>query len=250
MTTSSLRFASSPSGPSARPKKIDRQSAVKTSQRINNDGIPFTLAFHPRNHVVKFIFLKNLKLFQNHPDTGRTSSRPLLITFKGNKNWVTFQQEVHSKQVIDHQPGTFKCARTRCKTSPFIQKISENNGIIQRISGPKRSIKITDHFTCASTNVIYCITCILCKKLYIGESGRRVGDLFREHQRDLKKDDKNAFKPVMRRFNFPNHSKQHMAVCGLSLRQGSMESRETLEQFFFQIGTLNTHGINKCFSFS
>ena len=43
-----------------------------------------------------------------------------------------------------------------------------------------------------------------------------------------------------------NHSKQHMAVCGLSLHLGSSESRKTLEQkFIFQIGTLNPHGINE-----
>ena len=48
---------------------------------------------------------------------------------------------------------------------------------------------------------------------------------------------KNASKPVARRFNLPNHSKQHMAVCGLSLHQGSTESRKTLEQkFVLQIG--------------
>ena len=41
---------------------------------------------------------------------------------------------------------------------------------------------------------------------------------------------------------------QHMAVCGLSLHQGSTESRKTLEQkFIFQIGTLNPHGINERF---
>ena len=33
-------------------------------------------------------------------------------------------------------------------------------------------------------------------------------------------------------FNLPNHSKQHMVVCGLSLHQGSTESRKTLEQKF------------------
>ena len=50
----------------------------------------------------------------------------------------------------------------------------------------------------------------------------------------------------------PSHySKQHMAVCGLSLHQGSTESRKTLEQkFIFQIGTLNPHGINERFSFN
>ena len=101
---------------------------------------------------------------------------------------------------------------------------------VDRISGPKRSIKITDHFTCTSANIIYCITCTLCKKLYIGETERRLGDRFREHLRDGEKDDQNASTPVARHFNLPNHSKQHMAVCGPSLHQGSTESRKTLEQ--------------------
>ena len=39
--------------------------------------------------------------------------------------------------------------------------------------------------------------------------------------------------------NNDKSSKQHMAVCGLSLHQGSTEIRKTLEQkFIFQIDTL------------
>ena len=106
-------------------------------------------------------------------------------------------------------------------------------------------------FTCSSANVIYCITCTYCNKLYIGETGRRLGDRFREHLRDLERNDKDASKPVPRHFNLPYHSKQHMAVCGLSLHLGSSESRKTLEQkFIFQIGTLNPHGINEPFLFN
>ena len=120
-----------------------------------------------------------------------------------------------------------------------------------KISGPKRSVKITDRFTCTSANVIYCITCTLCNKLYIGETGRRLGDRFREHLRDVEKNDKDASKPVARHFNLPNHSKRHMAICGLSLHLGTTESRKNLEQkFIFQIGTLNPHGINERFSFN
>ena len=63
--------------------------------------------------------------------------------------------------------------------------------------------------------------------------------------RGVGKDDWN----FARHFNLTNHSKQHMAVCGLSLLQGSTESRKTLEQkIIFQIGTLNPHGINEHFS--
>ena len=148
-----------------------------------------------------------------------------------------------SSFLTNDQPGTFKCARARCKTCPFIHNAN-------KISGPKRSIKITDHFTCTSANVIYCITCTYSKKIYIGETGRRLGDRFREHLRDVERNDKDASKPVARHFNLPNHSKQHMAICGISLYLGSSESRKTLEQkFIFQIGTLNPIGINERFSF-
>ena len=162
-----------------------------------------------------------------------TGTKPPLISFKRDKNIGYFL--VSSAFKTSKRPGTFKCARARCKTW----------------SGPKRSIHIRDLFTCTSANVIYCITCTLCKKLYIGETGRRLGDRFRERLRDVEKDNKDASKPVARHFNLPNHSKQYMAVCGLSLHQGSTESRKTLEQrFIFQIGTLNPDGINERFSFN
>ena len=99
---------------------------------------------------------------------------------------------------------------------------------------------IVKDITCLT--MIYCITCTLSKKLYIDETGRRLGDRLREHLRDVEKDNKNTSKPVARHLNLPNHSRQHMAVCSLSLHQGSTESRKTLEQkFIFQISTLNEH---------
>ena len=42
-----------------RAQQIDRQSALQPSQRDNNDRIPFTLTYHPHNHAVKSIILKN-----------------------------------------------------------------------------------------------------------------------------------------------------------------------------------------------
>ena len=43
-----------------RAQQIDCQSALQTSQKENNNRIPFTLTFHPHNHAVKSIILKNL----------------------------------------------------------------------------------------------------------------------------------------------------------------------------------------------
>jgi len=65
-----------------RAQQIDRQSALQTSQKENT--------FHPHNHAVKSIILKNFKLVQNDPDTGRIFSQPPLISFKREKNKGNF----------------------------------------------------------------------------------------------------------------------------------------------------------------
>ena len=130
-----------------RAQQIDRQR-----HRENNTRIPFTLTFHPHNHAVKSIILKNFKLLQNDLDTGRIISQPPLISFS----------VVYSKQVINPEL-LLKCARARFKTC------------FDKISGPKRSSKITDHFTCTSANAIYCITCTLQKVINLvnRETARR-----------------------------------------------------------------------------
>jgi len=90
-------------------QQIDRQSALQTSKRENSERIQFTFSFHPHNHTVKSIILKNFKLLQNDPDTGRIFSQPLLISFKRDKNIGNFL--VRSVFQTSEQPGTFKCAR-------------------------------------------------------------------------------------------------------------------------------------------
>ena len=117
--------------------------------------------FQPHNHTVKSIIKKTkLHVLQNDPDTGRIFSQAPLISFKRDKNIGNFL--VRCPSWTSDQPGTFKCARPRCKTCPFIRNA-------EKISRPKRSIKIIDHLTYTLANVIYCISCTLYKKLYIGK---------------------------------------------------------------------------------
>ena len=156
-----------------RAQEIDRETALQTSQNEETDRIPFTLTYHPQNLAIKNV--KNFKILRNDPETKHIFSLPPLISFKRDKNLGNFL--LRSAFKFNNQPGTFTCKRTRCKTCPFI-----SNTV--KISRPNRSVKVTDHFTYISTNVIYCITCTLCKKIYIGETGRRLADRFREHLRD------------------------------------------------------------------
>ena len=116
------------------------------------------------------------------------SPPPPLFSFKRDKNIGYFL--VRSVLKSDDQRGSFKWACKRCNTCPFIHNAD-------KITGSKRSIKIPDRFTRTSANVIYYITCSLCKKIYIGETGRRLGNRSCEHLRDVERNHvhKDACKP-------------------------------------------------------
>ena len=88
-----------------------------------------------------------------------------------------------------------------------------------------------------SPNVIYCITCTLCKKIYIGETGRRLADRFREHLRDAEQNNAAASKPGAR-FNLPNHSHHNMTICGKAAKILNKNS------FFNWVHSLHTKLMN------
>ena len=127
------------------PNKLIDKSALETAVKENTDRTPFTLTFHPHNHAVESIIFINFKLLQNYSEIGTIFSQLPLISLKRDKNISNFL--VRSSFQTNDQSGTFKCARSRCKTCPFIYNV-------EKLSVPKRSIRITDHFTCTSANVI------------------------------------------------------------------------------------------------
>ena len=91
---------------------------------------------------------------------------------------------------------------------------------------------------------------ILYNHLYVQSyECRRLGDRFREHLRDVTRNDKDTSKPVAKHLNLPTYCIHHMAVSGLSLHSGSSESRKTPgKKCIFQISITNPHGIDERFS--
>ena len=106
---------------------------------------------------------------------------------------------------------------------------------------------VNDRFTCISTNVIYCITCLRCGKLYIGSTIRRLGDRFAEHLRYARQDSR--LYPVSKHFISNGHNISDMTVSGLRMVSGN-EHRLRLveEEIIFRLGTLEPHGTNKLFT--
>ena len=102
---------------------------------------------------------------------------------------------------------------------------------------------------CTSDNVIYCISCCKCPRaVYIGETGRRLAERFREHQLEVLR--KKSDLPVAQHFNIPGHSLEDILVAVLKsglARKDVCQHEEMRQIFNFQ--TLAPHGINRNFSF-
>ena len=84
-----------------------------------------------------------------------------------------------------------------------------------------------------------------------GELWANLGDRFREHLLDVKNKGSDLSEPVARHFNLPDHSHEHMEICGIYLHLGNNKTRKRKEQrLIFKLGTLAPNGINERFSFA
>ena len=74
---------------------------------------------------------------------------------------------------------------------------------LPKLQHPKGMLTTQD-ISCITGNVVYCLTCIKCPSIvYIGETGRRLADRFREPRKDVI-NEKNDL-PLPAFFNQANH---------------------------------------------
>ena len=211
------------------------------SNVTGNNKIPLVLNYHPFNFKVRDVINKNFHILKNDPETSSIFSDNPLVSFRQSKN--IRETLVHSSlaQASTSQIGNFPCLSSKCKTCDFIDSTTI-------VSAPKSEFHIKHHFTCASSHLIYCISCSRCGMLYIGETGRCLRTRFGEHQRSVIGNDANQ--PVARHFNDGNHSVSDMLIRALCPISGSNDCRKRHEmRLISKFGTVHPSGINERFSY-
>ena len=88
-------------------------------------------------------------------------------------NLTGYRQDQNIQDILVHTSiksqsgspaGTYPCDAPRCRMCVHVSATTI-------INGPRHNITIREHFTCKSSNVVYCISCLCCLVLYIGETG-------------------------------------------------------------------------------
>ena len=204
------------------PRLDTLRDPVSSTPRLNQT--PLVLTHHPFNFSVRDVILKNFHILQNDPQTSIFSDNTL-VSFRHNKN--IRDTLVHSSlQTNCSKPnGTFPCDIGQCKTCSFTDSSTV-------ISAPTSQFFIRHHFTCISSNLIYCISCSKSGLLCIAETGRSLRVRFGEHRRSV--------------INCVSDMKI-LAVCPIS---GSNDSRKRQEMHLIHsLGALHPSGINERLSF-
>ena len=203
-----------------------------------NKRIPLVLTYHPTNIQVKNVIFENYPIISTNHETRDIFDQPPLLSWKKDNNL----QHLLVSSATSHPSGSNKpCNRPRCKTCKYITDT-------KAVSCHKSKFNVTDTFTCTSTNLIYCIQCLKCNKLYIGETMRRLADRSAEHLKSIT--DHNIHLPVAVHFNQADHSIDDYSIFGLKLTHNSHHRKELEKRLIFKLNTTQPHGINLKFSFT
>jgi hypothetical protein len=221
---------------------ISRTEALLPKSRPSSDRPKIILTYHPHNLAATKVFFKHLPILESNPNTSSVFPDKPLVVYKRDRSLRDLL--VRSRLTVDSNcvHGTVPCNRKRCLTCKYA--VQSNTVIF-----PGGKFQIRGQFTCESRNVIYAIICKKCGKTYIGETGRKLADRFREHLMDVKN---NTKKPIPDHFNLADHhGVDDMSVTAIlactsnDLRRKSMEYR-----LIYQFGTLQPAGLNNMHSFN
>ena len=123
-----------------------------------------------------------------------------LVRFQLQTNIDASDLKNHSKYI---------CLDCRCDLDDYIIRGST----VTSASGSVHSLK--HYVNCNTKNVIYAITCTLCRKQYVGQTITKLRERLNQHTSSIRR--KNKKLPVAVHFNEPGHSIDHFAFQGVEV---------------------------------
>ena len=139
--------------------------------------------------------------------------------------------------------GTKKCNRYECDTCPFLHTTEK-----VKSSRSNFAVKIKTLESCESYDVVYCISCnkpSYHNMQYIGETGRRLADRFRERICYVKSANFTHLR-TGNHFNLPGHTLSNMKVSVLEkCKENNPTYREIRESYFINQFNTTVKGLNK-----
>ena len=195
----------------------------------------------------------NWNILKSNPRLLNIFSQEPMVAYKRQPNL----RDILTSNLVQYPPQTLEakkdtpqsiCTKSpaKCKYCQILLKTGEiqctaTGRTIKRYSPDK------GYLTCKIKNVIYCITCKICKLQYIGQTSRSLSDRMYEHQYSV--GNPKIKTPVSSHFELPNHKKTDMTFQVVEWinqdPKSSNEKRLRRENYWiWNFKTLDPYGIN------
>jgi hypothetical protein len=192
-------------------RRINRASTLTQSDTDKKDTNKSTLflitTYKPGTNILKNI------VDTNWPNLGRTNTTEnlynakIIYGYRRNKN---LRDILVNSKLPDTQPKRNikqdgppnplnKCQSRKCTYCPFLDRSGK---ITSTTTG--REYITRKHISCCSHNLIYCITCTICKKQYVGQTSKKLRERFINHFGNI--NNKRTSEPIGRHFQSPGHN--------------------------------------------
>ena len=233
---------------------LDRSSLLhkETSNNKTKDDPKIFLItdHHPSFRAVLDIVSNNWDMLDNSSSTRPLLQIPVVRGFRRPKNLRDLLVRAKLTNPDTTQRGSTtsrgkKCKRMNCNYCKLIDKTG-------RITCPynKRSYISRYNVSCVSNNLVYCLYCKKCRKLYVGQTKRALRTRIGEHLTSIRK--RKTLMVVGRHYNTSGHSGvRDIKVFVLDFIKtnphsvASKRRRETCEQkWIFRLRSLVPLGLN------
>ena len=197
----------------AKEKAMDKdRDALLTQEQAKKDyedKLFLITTYQPGFGELKSIVQSNWDLLKKSVATKNLSNKQLIVGYRRPKNlWdllVKAKIDYHPDQ--DNATNTTRertgplnsCTRNNCR---YCTKLNTSGRI--RCTYTDRAYVAKHNVSCQSNNLIYCITCNVCSKQYVGQTKRRLMDRFQGHFGVIQRNDRNS--DIAAHFNSNGHN--------------------------------------------
>ena len=153
---------------------------------------------------------------------------------------LTVEAQAAPVDVVNIDKRVKKCSHYQCQVCP---NILSKHVIYSTTTHTKYTLH--QHITCTDSNVVYCLLCSLCNKMYIGQTSKNLRLRFRHH-RAASRDKRNW--PLYRHFSSKNHdfNRDHRIIPLERCRKEDLLSVE--RDWILKLNTVLPYGLNSQYS--
>jgi len=191
-------------------RRTDRSSILaakpKEQQKDPNKELFLITTYNSQENILRNI------VDTNWPNLGRTNTTENLYNahitygYRRSKNLKDFlvrskleSGKPKSRVGPEDRPNPLnKCRSRSCTYCPHLDR---SGTITSTTTG--RTYQAKRHISCCSHNLIYCITCTICKKQYVGQTSKKLKERFINHFGNI--NNKRLADPIGRHFSSAGH---------------------------------------------